>query len=317
MEYRTFGSTDVVVSRIGLGSHMFPLCNPRWDGYHGKGIREDVGYAEKRSIFERALELGVVLFDCDFPFEKELVGQIVADLEVREGVVLASWVDYRPEFPEEVDWNRFVLAFDQLLKTLKTDHLDILNWRFANGFETPAFVDGFREQTDKLKAEGKLRATAFYTGDGSDELICTAARSQVCDALFRGFGFLNPQARARVLPLVAEKNLGFLGFIPFQKGWFFACAADAGLMEDGGATIARLGLKWVLEYTPLSSTLIGVSTLAELEANCAAVDGLPLSEDEHVLLMRLVETQTYGRYVDLMARENPHVLHDWRKNAVV
>ncbi len=316
MEYRTFGSTDIVVSRLGLGSHMFPLDNPRWDGYHGKGIREDVNYAEKRRVFERALELGVVLFDCDFAFEKDLVGRVVTDLGVRDSVVLASWMDYRPENPEAVDWERFMHTFDQLLKTLRTDYLDILNWRYATGFDTPEFTCEFREQTDRLKAAGKLRATAFYTGDGSDELICAAASSGACDALFRGFGFLNPQARERVLPLVAERNMGFLGFIPFQKGWFFECAAEAGLMDDRGVAIARLGLKWVLEYTSLSSTLIGVSTLAELEANCAAVDGLPLSEEEQALLMRLVETSAYGRFIDLMGSENPHALRDWRKNAV-
>lgn len=316
MEYCHFGSTDIVVSRMGLGSHMFPLRNPRWDGYHGKGIREDVDYAEKYRVFERALELGVVLFDCDFAFEKELVGRVVADLGVRDNVVLASWVDYRPEEPETVDWKHFINAFDQLLNTLKTDHLDILNWRLAFGFDTPAFASDFREQTDRLKAAGKLRATAFYTGDGSDELICSAARSGACDALFRGFGFLNPQARERVLPLVVEHNLGFLGFIPFQKGWFFECAAEAGLMGDQGVAIARLGLKWVLEYSSLSSMLVGVSTLAELEANCAAIDGLPLSEEEQALLMRLVKTTAYGRFVDLMDNENPHVLHDWRQNAV-
>jgi hypothetical protein len=51
MEYRNFGKTSVVVSRIGLGSRMFPLKDPRWDGYHGKGIREDVIYEEKRIVF--------------------------------------------------------------------------------------------------------------------------------------------------------------------------------------------------------------------------------------------------------------------------
>ena len=314
MEYRNFGKTSVVVSRIGLGSHMFPLKDPRWDGYHGKGIREDVIYEEKRIVFERALALGVVLFDCDFDFEKTLVGRIVNDLGNRSEVVLASWIDYRPDNPQEVDWNRFVQSFDEMLEKLQTDYLDILNWRFGSGFAVPAFTDAFQRQIDDLKAAGKLRATAFYTGDGSDDLICQAAMSGICDALFRGFGLLNPQANERVLPLCEEKDLGFLGFIPFQKGWFFECAKEAMLMGDGGAEVARLGLKWVLEHSAVSSTLVGVSTLAELEANCAAVDVCPLLDIEHERLMRLVQTSTYERYLKLMKEQNPLVLRDWRKS---
>jgi aryl-alcohol dehydrogenase-like predicted oxidoreductase len=312
MEYSRFGTSEVEISRIGLGSHMFPLGAAHWDGYHGKGIREDVGYGEKRAVFERALELGVTLFDCDFDFEKELVGRIVADLGARDQVVLASWVDYRPERPEDVDWQHFQRAFDKLLTALQVERLDILNWRFGIGFDVPAFTDAFRRQTDEIKAAGKLRATAFYTGDGSDELICAAAESGACDALFRGFGFLNPQVGERVLPLAVERGLGFLGFIPFQKGWFFECAREAGLMEDGGADIARIGLKWVLKHAGISSTLVGVSTIGELEANCAAADGRVLQLEERECLMRLVQTECYGRFIELFSEQNPHVLRDWR-----
>jgi aryl-alcohol dehydrogenase-like predicted oxidoreductase len=315
MEYCNFGKTEVVVSRIGLGSHMFPLRNPRWDGYHGKGIREDVDYDEKRRAFERALELGVVLFDCDCEFEKELVGRIATDLGVRRDVVLAAWIDYRPERPADVDWLRFTRAFDELLNLLQTDYLDILNWRLGDGFAMPTCSDEFHRQIEALKAAGKLRATAFYTGDGSDELICSVAQSGACDALFRGFGLLNPQVRERVLPLIEERGLGVLGFIPFQKGWFFECAKEAGLMEEGGAEIARLGLKWVLEHEAVSSTLVGVSTIAELEANCAAADGKALSAEERERLMRLVDTKAYGRFIDLMSEQNPQVLRDWREGA--
>ena len=123
-------------------------------------------------FFERALTLGVVLFDCDFDFEKTLVGRIVNDLGNRSEVVLASWIDYRPDNPQEVDWNRFVQSFDEMLEKLQTDYLDILNWRFGSGFAVPAFTDAFQRQIDDLKAAYKLRATAFYTGDGSDDLIC-------------------------------------------------------------------------------------------------------------------------------------------------
>ena len=312
MKYRNFGRTEVVVSEIGLGSHMFPLDNPRWDGYHGKGIREDVDYAERREVVERALELGITLFDCDFPFEKELIGRILHDLNSRDQVVLAGWIDYRPESYEQVDWDRFDQAFDQVLRLLQTDYLDILDWRLSEALVASPFPLEFREHTDRLKQAGKLRAASIYTGDGSDELICRAAQTRYADALFRGIGFLNPHVCQRVLPLVEELGLGFLGFIPFQKGWFFECARQAGLMEDGGAEIARLGLKWVLSDSRVSAVLVGVSRIAELETNAAAADGVPLSEGEQEKLLALTRTPAYDQFVGLMREQNPHILHDWR-----
>ena len=312
MKYRSLGDTGVVVSELGLGSHMFPLANPRWDGYHGKGIREDVSYAERRPVVERALELGITLFDCDFPFEKELLGQILRDLGARDQVVLAGWIDYRPESYAEVDWGRFDRALEQVLGLLQTECLDILDWRMSASLLESGFPAEFREHAEGLKAAGKIRATSCSTGDGSDELIRRTAETRCCDALYRGFGFLNPGARERVLPLARDLHLGFMGFIPFQKGWFFECAREAGLMADGGARIAAAGLRWVLSHAPISGVLVGVSTRDELEANCAAVAGGPLEEEDRQMLRALTETETYDRFLALMAGQNPHILHDWR-----
>ena len=315
MHYRSFGTTGLEISEIGLGSHMFPLAAPRWDGYHGKGIREEVGYAERRPIVERALDLGITLFDCDFPFEKELLGRILRDLGARDRVVLAGWIDYRPEAYAEVDWGRFDRALDEVLGLLQTDCLDILDWRMSLPLLESPFPTEFREHTERLKARGKIRATSCYTGDGSDELICRTAQTGCCDALYRGFGFLNPAARARVLPLARDLHLGFMGFIPFQKGWFFRCAEEAGLMADRGRQIAGAGLRWVLSHGQVSGVLVGVSNLAELEANGAAVAGRSLDEQDKQLLRALTRTEAYDRFLGLMSEQNSHILHDWRAAA--
>jgi L-glyceraldehyde 3-phosphate reductase len=47
-----------------------------------------------------------------------------------------------------------------------------------------------------------------------------------------------------------------------------------------GQTLAQLALAWTLRDPRMTSTLIGVSSLAQLEANVAALDRLELSDDE-------------------------------------
>ncbi|MEN3310855.1 MAG: L-glyceraldehyde 3-phosphate reductase, partial [Actinomycetota bacterium] len=47
-----------------------------------------------------------------------------------------------------------------------------------------------------------------------------------------------------------------------------------------GQTLAQLALAWTLRDPRVTSTLIGASSVAQLEANVAALDRLELSEDE-------------------------------------
>ncbi|MCQ4080905.1 L-glyceraldehyde 3-phosphate reductase [Streptomyces sp. RB6PN25] len=47
-----------------------------------------------------------------------------------------------------------------------------------------------------------------------------------------------------------------------------------------GQTLAQLALVWVLRDPRMTAALIGASSVAQLEANVAAIGGLPLSEDE-------------------------------------
>jgi L-glyceraldehyde 3-phosphate reductase len=58
-------------------------------------------------------------------------------------------------------------------------------------------------------------------------------------------------------------------------------------------TLAQLALAWTLRDPRVTSTLIGASSVAQLEANVAALDKLDLSEDE------LAEIDRYATDADL------------------
>jgi L-glyceraldehyde 3-phosphate reductase len=47
-----------------------------------------------------------------------------------------------------------------------------------------------------------------------------------------------------------------------------------------GRTLAQLALVWTLRDTRMTSTLIGASSVAQLEANVAALDGPELAAEE-------------------------------------
>src|SRR5690606_36762791 len=52
------------------------------------------------------------------------------------------------------------------------------------------------------------------------------------------------------------------------------------LAAERGQTLAQLALTWALRYPRVTSVLVGASSVAQLEQNVAALDGLGFTEEE-------------------------------------
>jgi len=52
------------------------------------------------------------------------------------------------------------------------------------------------------------------------------------------------------------------------------------IAQRRGQSLAQLALAWTLRDPRITSTLVGVSSIEQLEANVAALDNLGLSDDE-------------------------------------
>jgi L-glyceraldehyde 3-phosphate reductase len=52
------------------------------------------------------------------------------------------------------------------------------------------------------------------------------------------------------------------------------------IAQQRGQSLAQLALAWTLRDPRVTSTLIGASSVAQLEANVASLDRLELSDDE-------------------------------------
>ena len=86
------GETGVTVSRLGLGGHTFA---PRYGG-------ED--RAERRELLDivsTALEEGIDVFDVTADEERQTLGEIVRELDVRNRAFPACWMSKRhKEMPD-------------------------------------------------------------------------------------------------------------------------------------------------------------------------------------------------------------------------
>lgn len=318
MRCRPLGQTGLWLSEIGLGVHTFPAGDGAWyEGHYGKRIRTDVSEAERRAILEAALAGGINLVagegGADLAFETRLTGRLLKAMGARKQVHLVAASDFRPGAYAEARWADLDRHVEALLRDLETEVLDILEVRIAPALVESPFFREFAREAGRLKAAGVIRATAAYTGDDPDDAILGAIASGAFDAVCRPLGFLNPAAARRVLPAAREAGLGFIAFVPFQKGWLFACAREVGLMEDGGAAVARAALRWALGHPGVSSVLVGVSSPRELDADAGATDTGSLAAEERELLWRLVQTRCYAGYLERVRAANPHAVVDWRQ----
>jgi len=73
-----------------------------------------------------------------------------------------------------------------------------------------------------------------------------------------------------------------------------------GVAADRGQTLAQLALAWALRDPRMTSLVIGASSVAQLEANVAALDGPELSADE----LAAIDRHATDAHVNLWARSS-------------
>ena len=124
------------------------------------------------------------------------------------------------------------------------------------------------------------------------------------------YSMLNRWIEPELLDALAELGVGCIAFAPLAQGLLTdkyldgipegSRASRPGSLDPGlltehlrarlramdelarsrGQTLAQLALQWILRDPRVTSALIGASSVQQLEANVAALDGPQLTEDE-------------------------------------
>jgi aryl-alcohol dehydrogenase-like predicted oxidoreductase len=160
IRHRVLGKSGLKVSEIGLG--CWAIGGPSWNddgnqvGWTGSNDEDSIAGLYK------AYELGINHWDTADVYGKghseRLIGKVISEGVKREDIILATkvgWFKGTAENPYDPLLVRH--QFEQSLKNLKTDYIDIYY------FHTPFFGDDNKflrpaaEVVYKLKEEGKIR----------------------------------------------------------------------------------------------------------------------------------------------------------------
>lgn len=290
------------VSAVGLGTWQF--------GSREWGYGTAYADGEAARIVERALELGVTLFDTAEVYGRGRSERILgAALGARrDGVVLAS--KWAPFVPLAAQVRRHAEAS---LARLGTDHLDLYQVHWPNplspvgpwaaglaalradGLATHLGVSNYglhrwqlleaatgapivANQVEYHLAHRQVEADLLPWAQANDRLII--AYSPLAQGAFSGrwSATRRPGGLRRVRPLFTPAN---------QRRAAELVATLGEVATAHGATASQVQLAWLLRR-PHVAVIPGASSVAQLEANAAAAD-MELTDEEDARIVAVAE----------------------------
>ena len=310
MERRPLGTTKLAVSAIGLGCNNF-------------GLRCDL--EQTRAVVDRALELGVTLFDTadrygnPYGTSETFLGKVLGAR--RKGIVLAS------KFGNAMDDSgtmqgasrRYIkIAVEASLRRLKTDWIDLYQMHRPDP-ETP--IEETLRAFEDLTREGKIRHAgcsqfsaaqireAHRTARGIGVAGLVSAQNQ--------YNLFERSMEREFVPALRECGISFIPFYPLAGGLLsgkyrdhvipegtrFATprAQEARMLNDErwvvldglhqfcdarGRSMLEVAVNWLLARPGVASVIAGATKPEQIEQNVKAA-GWTLGTDDLAELDRI------------------------------
>jgi L-glyceraldehyde 3-phosphate reductase len=327
MEYRRSGASGLQLPAISLGL---------WHNFGGDRPYE-TGRAILRRAFDRGVTHFDLANNYGPPYgsAEETFGHALRDdfRPYRDELVISTKAGYDMWPGPYGEWGsrKYLLAsLDQSLARMGLDYVDIF---YSHRFdpETPLAETMGALQT--AVREGK----ALYVGISSYSPENTREAYEILGSLGTpllihqpSYSMLNRWIEPELLDVLGELGVGCIGFSPLAQGMLTdkylngipegsraaehsslspdlltedAMAKIRGLNElakKRGQSLAQMALAWTLRDSRMTSTLIGASSVAQLDDSLGALENLALSDDE------LAEIDRYATdaHINLWARSS-------------
>jgi aryl-alcohol dehydrogenase-like predicted oxidoreductase len=297
MQYNQLGKSDLRVSEVSFG------CMSLGDDH-----------AENARLLHRAADGGINLFDTADLYDKganeETVGRAFGGM--RQKVIIATKVgnQWRPD-GSGWDWNprkAYILeAVEGSLRRLGTDYIDLYQ---LHGGTLDDPIDETIEAFELLKAQGKIRQ--YGISSIRPNVIREYVRRSNIASVMMQYSLLDRRPEETALELLRGHGIGVLARGSLAKGLLVSKApenylnyaaedvkkAAAAVHAQSGAVRDRaaVAVRFVLGHPAVTSTVLGIRTLPQLEAGLAAGRTAPLAGPEADALRSALPANTYAEH---------------------
>ncbi|MGG1553806.1 aldo/keto reductase [Paenibacillus ferrarius] len=316
MDYVKLGNTGLDVSRLCLGCMSFGVAE-RWT--HPWVLNEE----NSRPIIKRAVELGINFFDTANIYShgssEEIVGRALKEYTNRDEVVIATKVHFRMHpGPNGAGLSRKAIMsqIDESLKRLGTDYVDLYQIHRWD-YETP--IEETMEALHDVVKAGKARyigASAMYAWQFLKALHVAERNGWTRFVSMQNhLNLIYREEEREMMPLCKSEKIGVIPYSPLAAGrlvrdWptsTFRSETDqaqkmkydamaetdrfiiervAALAERRGVPRVHVALAWLLQKEAMTSPIIGVTSISQLEEAVGALS-VTLTQEEIAFLEEL------------------------------
>lgn len=282
------GRTGLRVTPIGLGGG--------WLGYTGgKTFDHEAGVA----TVLRALELGINLIDTSPLYghgeSERIIGAALREWfgrgHRRDSVVISTKTGTRLDSPGDYSARATRRSVELSLTTLGLDHIDILHIHDPHDLEPALQPGGALDALRDLCAQGVIRAIGLGVRSLDFHRRCIETGEFDVSLTYGDYNLLSQDAAADLLPLAQARQVGVLngmaimygllgGDDPRQVARQSNRRFSPALVErahqlwqwagERGVDLLALNLQYCARRPWVSSTLVGASQPAEIEADARA-----------------------------------------------
>ncbi|KAK9166132.1 hypothetical protein Scep_001323 [Stephania cephalantha] len=281
LELRDLGNTGLKVSCVGFGaSPLGRVFGP---------VSEEEAIASVRQAFR----LGINFFDTS-PYygatlSETMLGKALEALNAPRDQFIVSTKCGRYVDGFDFTAHRVTKSIDESLARLGLDYVDILHCHDIEFGDLDQIVEETIPALQKLKEEGKIRFVGVsglplevfsYVIDrvapGSVDVILSYCHYGINDDTLEG-----------MLPYLKSKGVGVISASPLAMGlltdngppeWHpasvelkSACKAAAAHCREKGKNISKLAMQYSLSNKDISTVLVGMNSVKQVEENVAAV----------------------------------------------
>jgi L-galactose dehydrogenase len=273
MEYRKLGQTDLNLSMVGFGSATFG--NVFGDIDAGEGIR----------AVHFAVDSGINFFDSSPYYGTTLaetrLGEALAGR--RERVILATKCGRYGFDDFNFSAERVIASMDESLRRLQTDYIDLFQVHDVEFGDVQQIIHETLPALRQLQQQGKARYIGV-TGYPPRVLRRIAEATPVDSILtYCHYNLLNTDMDGVLTAFAQERGIGLINASGLCMGiltehgppdWHPAPqqVRDAGkkaaeFCRLHGADLPEVALRFCLDHPYVSSTLIGMATMRQVEAS--------------------------------------------------
>ncbi len=307
MRYRRTGRSGLLLPAISLGL---------WNNFGGDRPLETSRAIVRRAFdlgithFDLANNYGPPYGSAEETFGRLLAADLAS---YRDELVVSTKAGYDMWPGPYGEWGsrKYLLAsLDQSLQRMGLEYVDIF---YSHRFDPETPLEETMGALDTAVRQGK----ALYAGISSYSPERTREAARILEAMGTpllihqpSYSLLNRWIEDGLLDVLGELGVGCIGFSPLAQGLLTdryahgipddsriardlslpadqlneqtqaKVAALRRIAEGRGQTLAAMALAWTLRDPRMTSTLVGASSVEQLEANLRALERLDLTDDE-------------------------------------